>query len=406
MPTAHQMPVRSETAQKVGPRMFRKTIMRPGHISKGGVDYDIDRPFMQQLVTNFTAGLRESVTLQLADRLNRHNEDPTRTRGKLAGLELTAADELVGIFETSADGAALLDTYPYIGCSPAIDMQFSRADGRAAGPTLLHVAATTDPEVSKLGDWLALSSEYDQVIDLTTPAEAPQSPATPGGSTQQEGPTVPELKTSDEETLAQLRALLPALTKLAAIPDDKTKTDDEGSDDEFTEAELKAMATPVVPAKAKAGAKPAAKEEAKAEEKVDEPELVAASHETSEALELANARIDAQQVELARMRRERDDERYAAEVMSLAKDFAVPREVTELAKPLLYGSGHTLELSAGKQIDAGQIVRKCLKEMGTRLMVHLDLGHEYGTADAEDDATKRKTDLDDFVTRARAELGH
>lgn len=394
MSVAYRMPVQAEKAEKVGPRMFRKTIMRAGHITKGAHDVNVDRPFLEQLVQNFTAGLRESVTLQLADRLNRHNEDPERTRGKLSGLELTANDELVGIFETSDDGAKLLETYPYIGCSPSIDMAFSRADGRAAGPTLLHVAATTDPEVAKLGDWLPLSAEYEQVIDLSAPAEAPrtqeiQDSATPGGDTP-EGDPVASL--TDEQIAKLLKLIEGDGGSDTATAQDKNDPDD---DPEFTEAELKAMATPEVE-------EPAA--EVKAEDRA--PELVAASHETNEALELANARIDAQAIQLARLRKERDDERYAAEVLSLAKDFAVPVEITEMAKPLLYGTGHTLELSAGQKVDAGQIVRRCLKEMGSRLMAHLDLGAEYGTADAQDDATRRQAELDEFVKQARAELGH
>ena len=205
-----------------------------------------------------------------------------------------------------------------------------------------------------------------------------------------------------DEQVAKLLKLIEGDGGSGPAAEDK----DDGPDAEFTDAELQAMATPADPPKPKA--KPEAKPETPAAEApADErdPELVAASHEHDEQLELANARIDAQQVELAAMRRERDDERYASEKDRLIRDFSIPADVVELAKPLLHGTGNTLELSAGQKIDGGQVMRKVLHELGRRFKA-LDLGAEYGTADGQDDAAARQTDLDDFVKRARAELGH
>jgi hypothetical protein len=278
----------------------------------------------------------------------------------------------------------------------SIDPQFERADGRSAGPTLLHVAATTDPEISKLGDWLALSAEYDQVIDLSGPdvplvTQEIQTPANPGGDTP-EGDPVASL--TDEQLTKLLKLIEGDGGSDAADAKDKTEADAP----EFTEAELTAMAGTVAETEDEAPG------DVKAEEKA--PELIAASHETSEQLNLANARIDAQAVELARLRQERDEERYAAERLSLAKDFGIPVDVTEIARPLLFGTGRTLELSAGQKVDAGQVMRKVLHELGRRYAKALDLGAEYGTADAQDDATARQTELDEFVKQARAELGH
>lgn len=391
MSVAHQMPVRVDLAKKIGPRMFRKTIMRPGHISKNGVELDVDRPFMEQLIANFTAGLRESVTLQLADRLNRHNEDPERVRGRLAGLELTPDDQLVGTFETSEAGAKVLETYPYIGCSPSIDLRFERADGRQAGPTLLHVAATTDPEVSQLGEWLALSADYDQVIDLTAPAEAPHTEATtsagPGGEVTEPEEAGPVAQLNEEE-LAAIRSVLPIFQKAIDEPAPPTvdKPDAPAPEVEFTDADIDAAL------------------DADDEPEPAEPELVAASADHTEALNLAKARIDAQGIELARLRNERDLERYEAEKLTLAKDYGIPQDVTELARPLLFGTGRTVELSAGKQVDAGQVIRTVLHELGRRYAKALDLGAEYGTADAIDDATRRNRELHDWVASAGAGL--
>lgn len=384
MSVAYRMPVRTELAAKVGPRMFRKTILRAGHISKNGHEVDVDRPYLEALVNNFTSGAMDAVPFQLADGLNRHNADPERTRGRLAGLELTSDDELVGIFETTEEGTKLLDTAPYLGASVSIDPHFKRADGRDFGPTLLHVAGTVDPEVSKLGEWVALSAEY-QVIDLTAPPEAPMQqetpdPANPGGDTKEGAAPVASL--TDEQTNALLKLLESGgNTSAAETKTDDTKPDAGDSEESFTDAELDAMAEPVKP--------------------VDES--IAASADRDEALDLANARIDAQQVELSRLRTERDDERFKAEKDELTRTFGIPADVVDLARPLLHGTGHTLDLSAG-QVDAGQVLRKVLHELGRRYAKALDLGTEYGTADAEGDAERRKRENEEFIARYRSEM--
>lgn len=391
MPVAYQMPLSLGTATKVGPRMWRKTILRTGHISKGGIELDVDRALMDTYVQNFRAGAKDQVQF-----LAGHNEDNLEAfRGDLVGLEITDDDRLVGMFSVTDKADQMLEENPRLGTSPSLVDRFERADGREYGPTLLHVAATFDPEVSQLGDWVRaeLSATKTQVIDLSGPDEAPPSShdsANPGGDAP-EGDPVAQLT---DEQINKLLKLLEGNGGSDTAAADKTDKDD-GDEPEFTEAELAAMADPAVEDK------PAP--DVKAEDKT--PELVNASHETNEQLELANARIDAQSVELAAMRRERDEERYKAEQLDLARNFGIPADVTELARPLLFGTGRTLELSAGKKVDAGQVMRKVLHELGRRYAKALDLGAEYGTADAQDDATKRQSELDEFINRARTEMG-
>lgn len=142
------------------PRLFRKAILKPCRIVKNGHDITVDRAYMKTLIRNFTAGTMDHVPFQLADHLNAHSYDPSRTRGRLVKLEMTADDRLVGIFETTTAGTKLLSDTPYLGCSVSIDPEFCRADGRKTGPTLVHVAGCLDPEVGGLGDWLALSHDH------------------------------------------------------------------------------------------------------------------------------------------------------------------------------------------------------------------------------------------------------
>lgn len=394
MSIAYQMPVRTELASRVGPQLWRKTILRAGHIIKGGVDLDVDRKYLETLVNNFTSGAKDQVQFVLG-----HDENPELFRGELRGLEITDDDDLVGLFETTGAGSKLIEENPRLGASVSLVDRFERADGRKYGPTLLHVAATLDPEVSGLGNWVRaeLSASKTEVIDLSTSDEG-VAPA-PNEAPTQKGEETDHAKPGDdvevpvasltEEQIAKLLSLIEgdgsdSVAEDKTEPTDKSKTEKPSDDDEeFTEAELDAMAAPAP----------------------EEPQKVAASADHTEALELANARIDAQAMELSAMRRERDEERFKGEKEDLSRNFGIPVDVVELAKPLLLGTGHTLELSAGKTTDAGQVMRKVLHELGRRYAKALDLGSEYGTADAEDDMSRRAKENESFFTQANAEFG-
>lgn len=387
MSVAYQMPITLDHAKKVGRNRWRKPILRAGHISKNGVELDVTPQVMDAYVSSFVAGAKDQVQF-----LAGHREDDLDAfRGDLVGLE-RVDDVLYGDFDVTPQADRMLEQNPKLGASVAVVDRFLRADGRDFGPTLLHVAATFDPEVSRLGDWVRaeLSADPIQVIDLSGPAAGPPTAAERGRqepTSNQEGarPVATPVALTEEE-LAAVRAVLPILPKLVA-PDDDTDETPTG-DDELTDAEITAVTDPAPDAQV---------------ESELAPELVAASHERDEALNLANSRIDAQAVELAKLRRERDDERYKAEKDELTRTFGIPADVVELARPLLHGSGHTIQLAAGRHTDAGHVMRQVLHELGRRYAKALDLGAEYGTADAQDDHTKRQAELDEFVARVNAE---
>lgn len=402
MTVAYQLPVRTELAKKVGPKLWWKPILRKGHIEKGGIELDVDDALFASCIQSFQAGAKDQVQF-LAGHAD--DSDLEAFRGDLKGLEVRG-DLLWGLFDVTDRADRMLEENPRLGASVAVVDRFERADGREFGPTLLHVAGTFDPEIGQLGDWVRaeLSASKTQVVDLTAPVSAPPSAAPKGG--QQSHPketTVGSTPQLTDEELAAVRSVYPIFKRLVDEPgpDPAAHQDTSPVEPEFTEAELAAMAAPAELATSAATAEKIRNNLPG----VDKPELVAAAAEHDEALELANARIDAQAVELAAMRLERDQERYQSEKEDLARKFGIPADVVELARPLLFGTGHTLELSAGKKVDPGQVMRKVLHELGRRYAKALDLGAEYGTADAEDDATRRESDLNDFVTRARAELG-
>jgi hypothetical protein len=222
---------------------------------------------------------------------------------------------------------------------------------------------------------------------LSNSENEPPAPATGG---EEEIPEKKETATvaaqlTDEE-LAQVRAVLQKLAE-PDPPAAESKTEASVEEPEFTDEELDEIAQGI--------------DEVEAEE----ADLVAASHETQEALELANARIDAQSVELARLRAERDQERYEAEKTELASKFGIPADVTELARPLLLGSEHTVELSNGKQVDAGAVMRKVLHELGRRYAKALDFSAEYGTAEAPDESERRQRENEQFFAQADRVFG-
>lgn len=378
MARAYAMPVRTELAAKVGPRLWRKTILRPGHISKNGVELDVDRPYMEDLIASFKAGAKDQVQFVLANSKNQHDESPERYAGSIVDLAITKDNRLEATFAVTAKGDQLLTDNPELGASPSLEHTFARADGRKGGPTLLHVCGTLDPEISRLGSWARadLSSEYE-VLDLTS-AElvepAPESPAAAsGGSDRQEGRAVPELKTKDEETLAQLRDLLPALTKLAALPEGDG-TDGDPTDEVDTSTDVDEVDTSEVE-----------------EIEVETPELIAASAEV-EALNLANSRLDALEVQNAQLKRRLDEENYLKERDHLAREFHVPPIVTDLCREWLTGTNR-IQLSAGKTADPGDAIRKALKQFAAIGPIDLSAatgtGHEIGgpaAQHAEDEA--------------------
>lgn len=383
MARGYQMPVRTDQAKRVGSRLWRKTILKTGHISKGDVNLDVDQEYLQTLVNNFTAGAKDQVQFVLADAQNRHNENPERFRGDIVDLSVTDDGRLEAVFGLTARGDQLLSDNPKLGASVSVVDRYKRADGRDYGPTLLQVAGTLDPEIAGLGEWSRadLSSERVEFIDLSGPVttEAPTAPIAPDGPPEEKGHAVPDVKTSDEETLASLRALLPALTKLVQLDGN---VDNDGPADEVdtdTDAELDAMAAGI--------------DLDSEDDTADaEPQLVAASAEQREALELAAARIDALEIRNARMQAKLDEETYLKERDQLAREFHVPPRVTDLCREWLTGEKR-LELSAGKTANPGDAIRKALKEFAA--VGPLDLsaaaatGHEAGgreSRDAENEA--------------------
>lgn len=197
------------------------------------------------------------------------------------------------------------------------------------------------------------------------------------------------------------------LDKLLGLPDEQFEalitpaaevTDETGDGDtELTDAELEELLASVDAEDAT----------------VTEPELETAgaslSAEAQDAIDLANAQAAEASQEVASMRRQLDLAAYSAERDAYTRK-GIPVRLIEMARPLLEGSGRTVDLSNGKTADAGAIVRKLLgefagtmKELGISVELGTPLDGSEETARAAEEA--KVTERGELVSAYRAQTG-
>lgn len=378
--TAFLTPYSLDLAQPVGTRLFRKRILPIGEIEYEGQRVQFDEPFLQTLVSSFRSQAYDQVPFQLATSDNKHNNDPEKFRGEVAALEL-GSDGLYATVSTTDEGAKVITDNPNLGISARIVNGLKRADGKTFKAAMQHVLGTLDPMINGLGPWEAIEASHpqDPAIDLTS-----FKFAEPEADVAQ-----PQLT---EEELTQLRALLGGQAPDGGTPPtDATDVVDDDDDDDLTDEQLNALI---------------AEAELFAGDDEDEPEVVAASTDphVQAAIQLANARMDEQSLELARVTEELDESTWEKERAMFATDLGIPPAALDLAEPLLKGSGHVVELANGSVTDAGAVMRRVLTEIGQTIKI-LDLSAEAGTtyAPAEDDEERDSRSA--FVSQYRSQTG-
>jgi hypothetical protein len=137
-----------------------------------------------------------------------------------------------------------------------------------------------------------------------------------------------------------------------------------------------------------------------------EPVSAGMSAEAQFAIDLANAKADETARELAVVTARLREEDYQGEKRRLA-DMGVPPYITELARPLLEGAGHAVELSNGKTVDAGAVMRRVLSEYARQARL-LDLDVELGSPMDEPEEAVRaqaETSREDVVARFKSMTG-
>jgi hypothetical protein len=405
MTAAVLTPFTAGEAVELGNRLWRKRVLPVGDVEYKGRTLHFDRDYLGRLVSAFKDRAYDQVPFQLADSQNTHTNDPERTRGEITAMEL-GDDGLWITAQLTEDGEKVLAANPRLGVSARIVEDYQRSDGKFFSRAVQHVLGTLDPRIPGLGAWEAIEAASpvpDKVFDLTaesftdlaTPkeqrkAEKAQRRAAKAAAKQTD--TASETAGADPEggaAMADLGNLTDEqrerLAKLLDLPDDtldalaaggSVLTADEldaltapdgGGDGELSDAELDEL----VAAAQEMGAAGLLEDEegatadpGYAPEQEREPVAAGlAADEYAFEINLANARAEETQRELAMIQARLKEQDFLAERDRLFHNFGVPPYVTDLARPLLEGAGHVVEMANGKSVDAGQVVRKVMAEM-------------------------------------------
>jgi hypothetical protein len=354
-----------------------------------------DREYLSSLVSAFKQKACGAVPFQLADGDNKHTNDPLRRYGTVTDLELVA-DGLDAIVELDDDGEALVKKYKDLGVSARIYENYDRSDGRFFKAAVQHVLGTLDPHIVGMRPWQSVSlsqeEEVSDSIDLSDQEfEERKEDEKPVATKATLKETLAKLREKGDEAELTDDELDQLLAITDAMADDKVpasdapdKKDEVEQDDDLSDEEIDKL---IATAEAEA-AKLAVEDKSEAAPEKDERQLVAAAQDR-EAIELASAQLEQQRIELAGVKSELAQQRYEAEQRTFAQQYGIPPYITELARPLLEGDGHVVELANGEEQDAGAIMRKVLIELGSQIKV-LDLGGLIGSSIEEptDDEVK------------------
>jgi hypothetical protein len=431
MTTAILAPWAKDEVTRLGQQVFRKEILRFGHVKTDGAEFDFTPEFGQQLVEAFQAGVMPTVPLVLADADNRHTQEVSKDRlgGEVIGLEM-ANGALYGIIRANESTASMIGDNPRIGVSIRALQGRMDNDGKRWPAVLNHVLATVDPVVGGMGNWepMELSNDVTEVIDLANPA----------GSEDKENrmpkSITDSLSTEDAEQLFALLGKALGKDGEHKVEDQKTETDkvddpeievgdedageaaetetdeDDVDLDNMSDEQLEALIEKMLSEESESETPEPVKGEVVDGngETVDEDrelEPVAASNtDEQNVIELARARQEEQALELARMRTELDTANYEKERDRLVRSTGLPPRIIDLARPLLEGNGRTVELSNGKKEDAGKVVRSLLGEIGSTLKA-LDLSNPAGFAIADEDEDEGETkDRVEFVDSVKKQF--
>lgn len=391
----------------LGNRLWRTQLLPLGEINYKGRKVRFDKDYLLGLVNSFKDGVFGQVPFQLANDDNKHTNDPERFRGEVVGLEMSE-DGLDVLVKPTEDGAKLLGDNPKLGVSARIYEDYERADGKSWKVALQHVLGTLDPRVPGMRTWkeievpVSLSQELGEVevLDL--------SDATFG---DKEGGDKVAFTAEDKGQLIELlkKARNASDEDLEGLADELTGNEDgeTGDEEELTDEELDQL---IAEAEAEEGAE--VDEEEDEEDEVAADTRVPAAVQAStrrQALELANAHalISAQGDQLGAVQARLDDEAFTNERNVFANQFGIPPAIVDLARPLLEGAGHVVELSGGDEIDAGQVMRTVLTEIGKQIKL-LDLSAVIGSGlepdEEREEAEQARNETRDFVKTARQQF--
>jgi hypothetical protein len=390
-------------AIELGNRVWRKRVLPVGDVQYQGRMLHFTKQYNDGLAAAFADRAYDQVSFQLADAANTHTNDPERHRGTVTDMR----SEPVGLWmylQPTQRGERVLKENPYLGVSARIVEQYERSDGKFYPAAVQHVLGTLDPRIPGLGAWQTIEAANTPalVIDLTSASYAGQENE------------MPELTAAQQANLSKLLDMDPAaLDRLIGgsggppqppAPQTQTQPQPQGDgnspDDELTDAELADLID------AMSDEELGALEDEFMAETGAGMAATGLTAEAQMAIDLANSRADETERQLGVFQQQFDVQRYEGEKRSLA-DLGVPPYITELARPLLQGSNHTVDLANGSRVDAGQVMRKVLSEYA-KMAQMLDLSTESGSLldeplEGQQDAAS--TARQELVTRARQQMG-
>jgi len=438
-------------------RVWRKKLLPFGDVDYKGRTLRFTRDYLGQVVRAFQDRAYDQVPFQLADAANTHTNDPERTRGEIDGMEL-GEDGLYITVRTDEAGSRVLERNPKLGVSARIVEGYARSDGKHFPAAVQHVLGTLDPRIPGLGAWQAIEAANpvpDTVLDLTNEAftelavAAPQDKAAkkaakaqrkaekqasdaekqqadpasdPAGADPEGGAAMADLTDTEKQKLARFLALpddvlaaleaggtvvTPAELEALTAPGESTEGDGDDPEAEALAAQIAAMTPEELAAleaefEAEAGGGEATENHAAERE----PVAAGLSNEAQLMIDMAYAQADETKRELAMVTARLREEDYQGEKRKLA-DIGVPPLITEMARPLLEGIGHVVELANGKSVDAGAIMRKVLAEYARQVRL-LDLDVELGSPmDEPEDAGREEAEQarDRFVAGFKSMTG-
>ena len=385
MTIAVHTPIELSGATKTGPRTWRKQVLPIGTINYGARKLNFDRQYCADVAQAFRDGAFDTVPFVLADESNRHTmKAENGAHGEVLALE----DDDAGLWATvrlSETAEQIVEANPRFGVSMRLFENYERPDGKRWPRAAQHVLGTWDPKVAGLAPWSSVelsNSPGTAVVDLT-------------GLTYEtkEEATMADNSSTDTETPAWFQALIdngsitvntPTLGKPADTADTAADTAEDvvdGPSDEdlqgMSDAEFDAWLAAQMADVEATDHDDDTDETAEA----DADALVEASNRAGAAdVALSNAAADerfrALELSNATMARQLDEARYDRELAELAAETGLPPATIDLARDLLIGDG-VIELSNGAAVDAGDIVRNVLRQIGEHVQV-LDLSAQFG----------------------------
>jgi hypothetical protein len=340
MTPALQMPYREQPADQVGPRLFRKQILKVGEIPYKGKRLKFDRDYLAKAVDSFNAGAYDQVPFVLADDENRHATSPERFRGEVKALELNG-DGIDALVELTEEGAEIVRKNPRLGVSARL-VPDRESNGQVFPVAIEHVCGTLNPRVNGLRPWetdsvRSLSQTSDQtVIDLSASDYMDTTTLTDEQLDSLKG-------LQPDERATKARELLGEMTSDSTV-DDKAKKfslkgllgikDEKISDDDIEDALSKLESE---------------------DETTDDREPVAASLSDD----------DKRRIDLAEETARKADERVAAAEWKTERSERAqkgcPPAMLDLAEPVLKsGQKVVIDLSDDQKADASEVIRKLL----------------------------------------------